>query len=102
MRTNNEQIFNSITERVKKLNNQLHYILPHEISDYEYFERNNTTHYMRSVLNKLEEISSLVNFIEGLSSELDNLSEDNALIGINKQIRLRMQQLRREKKVIQF
>ena len=64
MRTNNEQIFNSITESVKKLNNQLHYILPHEMSDYEFFEKNNTTHYLRSVLNKLEEISSLSDFIE--------------------------------------
>ena len=64
MRTNNEQIINSITARVKKLNNQLHYILPHEMSDYEYFEKNNTTHYMRSVLKKLEEISSLSDFIE--------------------------------------
>ena len=57
---------------------------------------------MRSVLNKLEEISSLAGFIEELHSDLDNLSEDRDLIGISKQIRFRMQQLRREKKVIQF
>ena len=102
MHTNNEQIFNSITERVKKLNNQLHYILPHEMRDYEYFEKNNTKHYMRLVLNKLEEISSLSDFIEGIYSDLDNLSGDSDLMEISKQIRLRMQQLRREKKVIQF
>jgi hypothetical protein len=72
------------------------------MSDYEYFEKNNTTHYMRSVLNKLEEISSLSDFIEGLCSDLDNLSKDSDLIGISKQIRLRMEELRREKKVIQF
>ena len=31
MRTNPEQIINSMIERVKKLDKQLHYILPHEM-----------------------------------------------------------------------
>ena len=102
MRTNPEQIINSMIERVKKLNTQLHYILPHERGDYENFEKKHITHYMRSVLNKLEEISSLAGFIEELHSELDNFPEDTDLNGISTQIRFRMQQLRREKKVIQF
>ena len=63
MRTNPEQIINSMIERVKKLNTQLHYILPHERCDYENFEKKHIRHYMRSVLNKLEEISSLAGFI---------------------------------------
>ena len=73
MRTNSEQIINSMIQRVKKLNTQLHYILPHERGSYENFEKKQITHYMRSVLNKLEEISSLAGFIEELHSEL-NLS----------------------------
>ena len=102
MRTNPKQIVNSMIERVKKLNTQLHYILPHEMADYENFEKKHITHYMRSVLNKLEEISSLAGFIEELHSELKNLPEDTDLTGISTHIRSRMQQLRREKKVIQF
>ena len=102
MRTNPKQIVNSMIERVKKLNTQLHYILPHEMADYENFEKKHITHYMRSVLNKLEEISSLAGFIEELHSELNNLTEDTDLTGISTHIRSRMQQLRREKKVIQF
>tara|TARA_B100000678_G_scaffold208840_1_gene176411 strand:- start:139 stop:1272 length:1134 start_codon:yes stop_codon:yes gene_type:complete len=102
MRTNPKQIVNSMIERVKKLNTQLHYILPHEMADYENFEKKHITHYMRSVLNKLEEISSLAGFIEELHSELNNLPEDTDLTGISTHIRSRMQQLRREKKVIQF
>ena len=102
MLSNPEKIINSMIERLKKLNNQLHYILPHEKSDYENFEKKDITHYMRSVLNKLEEISSLAGFIEELHKELGNLPEDTDLIGISTQIRNRMQQLRREKKVIQF
>ena len=102
MRTNPKQIVNSMIERVKKLNTQLHYILPHEMADYENFEKKHITHYMRSVLNKLEEISSLAGFIEELHSELNNLPEDTDLTGISTHIRSRMQQLRREKKVIRF
>ena len=102
MRTNPEQIINSMIERVKKLNTQLHYILPHERGDYENFEKKHITRYMRSVLNKLEEISSLAGFIEELHSELDNLTEDTDLNRISTQIIFIMQQLRREKKVIQF
>ena len=102
MRTNPLQIINSMIERVKKLNTQLHYILPHERGDYDNFEKNHITHYMRSVLNKLEEISSLAGFIEEFHSELDNFPKDTDLNGISTQIRFRMQQLRREKKVIQF
>ena len=102
MLTNPEQIINSMIERVKRLDKQLHFILPHERSDYENFEKKHIRHYMRSVLKKLEEISSLAGFIEELHSKLDNLSEDIDLNGISTQIRFRMQQLRREKKVIQF
>ena len=102
MLTNPEQIINSMIEHVKRLDKQLHFILPHERSDYENFEKKHIRHYMRSVLKKLEEISSLAGFIEELHSKLDNLSEDIDLNGISTQIRFRMQQLRREKKVIQF
>ena len=100
--TNPEQIITSMIERVKRLDKQLHFILPHERSGYENFEKKHIRHYMRSVLKKLEEISSLAGFIEELHSKMDNLSEDIDLNGISTQIRFRMQQLRREKKVIQF
>ena len=99
---NPEKIFKSMIENLKKLNRQLNYILPHERSDYENFEEKNITHYMRSVINKLEEISSLTGFIEELHSEIINLPEDSDIIEIIKQIRIRMRQLRIEKKVIQF
>ena len=102
IRTNSEQIIDYMIERVKKLNNKLHYILPHESTDYQKFEKKHTNHYMRSILNKLEEISSLVGFIEELHLELNNLPEDTDLKEISTQIRMRMHQLRREKKVIHF
>ena len=100
--TNHEQFINSMIENVKKLNTHLHYILPHERVDYENFEKTHIKHYMRSVFNKLEEISSLADFIEELYSELDNFPKETNLRGISTQILLRMQQLRREKKVIKF
>ena len=102
MLTNPEKIINPMIERLKKLNTRLHYILPHERSDYENFENQDITHYFRSVLNKLEEISSLVGFIEELHSELENFMEETDMIGISTQIRIRMHQMRKEKKVIQF
>ena len=102
IRTNPDEIINTMIEHAKKLNTQLHYILPHERFEYEFFEKKHVIHYMRSIINKLEEISSLAGFIEELNSELENFSQEEELKGISTQIRYRMQQLIKEKKVIQF
>jgi|LUMD01.1.fsa_nt_gb hypothetical protein len=102
LRSNPEQFHKTAIEHVNKLNSQLHFILPHERGDYEFFKKKRFTHYIRSVLNKLEEISSLSGFIEELHSHLKNLPKENDLNGIGPQIRSRMRQMRKDKKVIQF
>ncbi len=99
---NPDRIIKTIIENIKKLNSQLHYILPHEIGEYETFEKKHNKHYLRSVLNKFKEISSLTGFIEELYHGLNNFQEDEELKEIRIQIISRMRQLRREKKIIQF
>ncbi len=102
MSKNPEKIINIMIEHVKKLNSQLHYILPHETREYETFEKKYNKHYLRSVQNKFQEITSLTGFIEELYTELNNFQEDSELKGIRKEILSKMQQLRKEKKIIQF
>ena len=91
-----------MVERIKQLNSQLHFILPHERQAYERFEQERFTHYIRSVLHKLEEISSLSGFVEELHEQLNKSPEVVDLDGLNTQILTRMRQLRKEKKVILF
>ena len=101
-RTNPEQFNQTVVERIKQLNSQLHFILPHERQAYERFEQERFTHYIRSVLHKLEEISALTGFIEELYEQLKQPPEAVELDGVGTQIRSRMRQLRKEKKVILF
>ncbi|SUZ87744.1 uncharacterized protein METZ01_LOCUS40598 [marine metagenome] len=101
-RTNPEQFNQTVVERIKQLNSQLHFILPHERQAYERFEQERFTHYIRSVLHKLEEISSLSGFVEELHEQLNKSPEVVDLDGLNTQILTRMRQLRKEKKVILF
>ena len=97
------EIFNqTLIERIQQLNTQLHFILPHERRAYENFNRQRFTHYIRSVKNKLEEISALSGFIEELHELLNQAPEAADMEGVGAQIRSRMQELRRDKKVIQF
>ena len=101
-RTNPEQFNQKVSERVKQLNSHLHFILPHEMRVYENFEQEHFSHYIRSVLHKLEEISALAGFIEELYEQLKQPPEAVELDGVGTQIRSRMRQLRKEKKVILF
>ncbi len=101
-RTNPEQFNQKVSERVKQLNSHLHFILPHEMRVYENFEQERFSHYIRSVLHKLEEISALAGFIEELYEQLKQPPEAVELDGVGTQIRSRMRQLRKEKKVILF
>jgi len=101
-RTNPEQFNQKVSERVKQLNSHLHFILPHEMRVYENFEQERFSHYIRSVLHKLEEISALAGFIEELYEQLKQPPESVELDGVGTQIRSRMRQLRKEKKVILF
>lgn len=101
-RTNSEQFNQTMLERIKQLNSQLHLILPHEIKAYERFEQERFTHYIRSVLHKLEEISSLSGFVEELYEQLNKSRKVADLDVVSKQIQARMRQLRKEKKVILF
>ena len=97
------EIFNqTLIERIQQLNTQLHFILPHERRAYENFNQQRFTHYIRSVKNKLEEISALSGFIEELHELLNKAPEAADMEGVGAQIRSRMQELRRDKKVIQF
>lgn len=99
----NPEIFNqTLIERIQQLNTQLHFILPHERRAYENFNQQRFTHYIRSVKNKLEEISALSGFIEELHELLNQAPEAADMEGVGAQIRSRMQELRRDKKVIQF
>ena len=99
----NPEIFNqTLIERIQQLNTQLHFILPHERRAYENFNQQRFTHYIRSVKNKLEEISALSGFIEELHELLNKAPEAADIEGVGAQIRSRMQELRRDKKVIQF
>jgi hypothetical protein len=99
----NPEIFNqTLIERIQQLNTQLHFILPHERRAYENFKQQRFTHYIRSVKNKLEEISALSGFIEELHELLNKAPEAADMEGVGAQIRSRMQELRRDKKVIQF
>ena len=99
----NPEIFNqTLIERIQQLNTQLHFILPHERRAYENFNQQRFTHYIRSVKNKLEEISALSGFIEELHELLNKAPEAADMEGVGAQIRSRMQELRRDKKVIQF
>lgn len=102
LRTNPEKINQAVFERIKQLNSQLNFILPHERQIYEKFKQERFTHYIRSVKNKLEEISALSGFIEELHSLLNQSTENDDLEGVGTQIRIRMRQLRREKKVVLF
>ena len=101
-RTNPEKFNQSLVERIEQLNTQLHFILPHERRAYENFNQKRFPHYIRSVKNKLEEISALSGFIEELQNLLNQAPEATDIEGVGAQIRSRMKELRRDKKVIQF
>ena len=101
-RTNPENFNQTLIERIQQLNSQLHFILPHERRAYENFKLQRFHHYIRSVKNKLEEISALSGFIEELHDLLNQAPEATDLEGVGVQIRSRMQELRKDKKVIQF
>ena len=101
-RTNPEKFNQTLVERIEQLNTQLHFILPHERRYYENFKQKRFPHYIRSVKNKLEEISALSGFIEELQNLLNQAPEATDIEGVGAQIRSRMKELRRDKKVIQF
>ena len=100
--TNPEELNQSLVERIEQLNTQLHFILPHERSVYKNFKQKRFPHYIRSVKNKLEEISALSGFIEELHNLLNLAPKVTDIKGVGAQIRLRMKELRRDKKVIEF
>ena len=99
----NPQNFNqTMFERIEHLNTQLHFILPHEWRVYENFKQKRFPHYFSLVKNKLEEISALSGFIEELQNLLNQSPEAADIEGVGAAIRSCMQELRRDKKVIQF
>ena len=101
-RINPEKFNKTLVERVEQLNTKLHIILPHERRVYEKLKQKRFPHYIRSVKNKLEEISALWGFIEELQNLLNQDPEAKDIEGVGAQIRSRMKELRRDKKVIQF
>ncbi len=100
--TNPLQYEQKLLCRIKQLNNQLQFILPHEREVYESFSKNNISHFVRSLKNKLEEISALIGFIEELYYFLKNNPSLNDIEGLFGQVRSRMKELRSSKKVIHF
>jgi len=100
--TNPEQYTQQVSDQIKHLDTQLHFILPHEKQVYKQFEIEHFTHYIRSVLHKLEEISALVGFIQELHDQFKKPIEFEELKEVGTQIRHRMQQLRKDEKVFLF
>ncbi|MBC8259024.1 MAG: hypothetical protein H8E38_08405 [SAR324 cluster bacterium] len=101
-RTDPARFNQTVIERIKKLNTQLHFILPHERRAYEKFEQEHFTHYIRTVLHKLEEISALSGFVAELYQQFSTAPTELELDGIGREIRSRMKQMRKENKVILF
>lgn len=101
-RTNPVNYNQALIERIQKLNAQLQFILPHEKLDYQKFKQKHFPHFIRSVKNKLEEISALSGFIEEFYDLLNRIPEGTDIETIGVQIRSRMQELRFDRKVIQF
>jgi len=101
-KVNPEYFYKSFSKRIKQLNSDLHFILPHEMKTYINFERNRFIHYINVVKNKLEEINSLSGFIEEIDSLLKNPPkvEDLKMLGLV--IRSRMKEMRKEKKAQHF
>ena len=97
-----ESILRSATEQVQKLNAQLHFILPHEQNNYSRFEQQKPSHYLRSVQNKIEEIVALAGYVEELMEVLENPDEDTDFVALGSEIRKRMRQMRKERKVVLF
>ncbi len=94
--------FKSISQQIKKLNSEMHFILPHEINAYNNFEEKRFIHYLRVVKNKLEEINSLSGFIEEIDSLLKTNSTIDDLKKLAMLIRKRMGEMVKEKKVLHF
>ena len=99
---NPKQFYESFKKSIKQLNSELNFILPHEFKAYKSFEEKNFIHYIRSVKNKLDEISSLIGFVEELYRLIKQSPGIEDLKDVNLQIRSLMKQMRREKKVVHF
>jgi len=97
-----ESFYKHLSKRIKILNSEIHFILPHEMSAYNDFEENRYIHYIRAIKNKLEEINSLSEFIEGIDSLIKNNPKEDELKILGILINSRMKEMRKEKKVLKF
>ena len=87
---------------VKKLDRQIHFLLPHEHRAYSRFERSDPAHYLRAASNKLEEIDGLIGFITELAANLEEGQEDWEPEEMLIQLANRMRQLQQERKALVF
>ncbi len=87
---------------VKKLDRQIHFLLPHEHRAYSRFEREDPAHYLRAASNKLEEIDGLIGFISELAANLEEGQEDWEPEEMLIQLASRMRQLQQERKALVF
>ncbi len=94
-------LLRAVTE-LRKLDKQLHFVLPHELKGYRRFETEDPAHYLRSVSNKLEEIVALIGFVEEIAQKLENDEQDWERKELLPQITARLQQLRQERKALVF
>lgn len=93
------RIQKQMIEQVKKLDEQLHLILPHDAKGYWNFESEQPLQFLRAYANRLQEMHSLLGFIEELEHQLGETEEVEILSGMLASLLLKMRDLRRDGKV---
>ena len=94
-----QAIQQQMIDQLKQLDHQFHLILPHDVRGYSIFEKEQPLQFLRSYAFRLEELQSLMGFIEELEQQLENGDETESLAGMRAALMLRMRELRRAGKV---
>ena len=94
-----QAIQQQMIDQLKQLDHQFHLILPHDARGYSIFEKEQPLQFLRSYAFRLEELQSLMGFIEELEQQLENSDETESLAGMRAALMLRMRELRRAGKV---
>ncbi len=95
-------VLESLVNKVKGLNKQLRFILPHQEQAYHFFEKQSLRHYLQSCSEKLNELESLSAWIQELFEQLHERLPILTLEGLEEQIYTRMMLLKQEGKVRVF
>ena len=101
-RQDSTQVLRQNLLELKRLNKQLHFLLPHEHKAYDRFEAEDPAHYLRAASNKLEEIDALIGFINEIAEGLDAERKEWDAKEMLAQLASRMRQLQQERKALIF